>query len=374
MQYSLEIPYQPTVERLLKAALEKERIPSAYLFAGSEGTGKWDAAIRFAAELLASTQPADVEREVSRKKARKLIHPDLHMLFPMPSPKNKTEEAELPEHFRKSKAADPFAPVEYGRAANILLDNVRSVKRSLYSTSAEGGWKVAIFNQVERMPETSFDILLKTIEEPPPMTVLLLLADNVRRLPRTVISRCQRVRFRPMPIEFVAEYLVDAKGMSPGAAARFARLSNGSITEAHRLANSDLSERREGALRALKAMAEDEKPKVAEAVEYGLNSGNRDDAIGAVKIWQSMIRDIAVINCGLSTDAAVVNSDAIEELRRISPRFKDMRTVTRAMAELLETQKLFYRNVPPRLALTRCSWRISDIVRKRKRVAPSRTG
>ncbi len=371
MQHSLEIPYQDTVERLLKAALEKDRIPSAYLFAGSEGTGKWDAAIRFAAELLASTQPTEIERDISRKKTRKLIHPDLHLLFPMPSPKNKTEETELPEHFRKSKAADSFAPVEYGRAANILMDNVRAVKRSLYSTSAEGGWKVAIFNQVERMPETSFDILLKTIEEPPPMTVLLLLTDNVRRLPRTVISRCQRVRFKPMPKGFVTRYLIDAKGMSPESAAGFARLSNGSITEANRLANSDLSERREGALRVLVTMAEDEKPKIAEAVEYGLNSGNRDEAMGAVKIWQSMIRDIAIINCGLDTDATVVNSDAVEELRRISPRFKDTLTFVRAMTELLETQKLFYRNVPPRLALTRCSWRISDIVRKRRRVDPA---
>jgi DNA polymerase-3 subunit delta' len=292
----------------------------------------------------------------------------------MPSPKNKTEETELPEHFRKSKAADPFAPVEYGRAANILMDNVRAVKRALYSTSAEGGWKVAVFNQVERMPETSFDILLKTIEEPPPQTVLLLLTDNVRRLPRTVISRCQRVRFKPMPEEFVARYLVEAQNMSLDSAASFARLSNGSISEAHRLARSDLTERREGALRVLIAIAEEEKAAIADAVEYGLNSSNRDDAIGAVKIWQSMIRDIAIINCGLDADDAVLNSDAVDQLRRLSSRFNDTRTLARAMAVLLETQKLFYRNVPPRLALTRCSWLLSDIVRKRKRTESVEAG
>ena len=372
MQYSLEIPYQPTVEQLLRRALETGRVPSAYLFAGSEGTGKWDAAIRFAAELLASTHPEGLERDAARNKARKLIHPDLHLLYPMPSPRNKTEETELPEHFRKSKAADSFAPVEYGRAANILVDSVRALKRSLYSTSAEGGWKVAVFNQVERMPETSFDILLKTIEEPPAMTLLILLTDNIRRLPRTVLSRCQRVRFRPIPAEFVTDYLAEKHGIPPEQAAGFARLSNGSITGAFKLANSDFSDRRQGALKVLATIADRDKPDIADAVDNCLNSSNRDDAIAAVRIWQSMTRDMAIIKDDLGDDL-IINSDSTTELKRIASKFDGIKMLSRTLTELLATQKLFYRNVPPRLALTRCAWRMKEILDNRGRVVGADT-
>jgi len=370
MHHSLEIQYQPTVERLLKRTLETEKIPSAYLFAGSEGTGKWDSAVRFAAEILASTNAEEPDMAIARNKTRKLIHPDLHLLFPMPSPRNKTEETELPEHFRRSKAEDPFSPVEYGRAANILVDNVRALKRSLYSTSAEGGWKVAIFNQVERMPETSFDILLKTIEEPPSMTLLILLTDNIRRLPKTVLSRCQRVRFRPMPDDFVAQYLTGRHKIPAEQAGGFARLSNGSITEAYKLAHSDFSDRRKGALRILIAIAECDKPEIAEAVENGFDSFNRDEALAVIRIWQSMTRDMAVINDNLD-DSLIINIDSATDLRKIAPKFGGMKTLTRALSELLETQKLFYRNVPARLALTRCAWRMKGILENKQIFADS---
>jgi len=356
----LDIPYQPIASRLLRNALNTGRLHSAYLFSGAEGYGKWNAAVHLAAEVLSLHWKTDLEKQACMNRALKLVHPDLHLLFPMPSPKNKTEESELPQFFRQAKVDDPFAPVEYGKVANILVDNVRALKRSLYSTPSEGGYRAVIFQQVERMPETSFDILLKTIEEPPPMTVLILLTDNIRRLPATVASRCQKVRFVPVAESFIEEYLQNIKGLSSKQAKQFARISGGSFSEAYRLSQSDISERRELAIELFQVFSTGNKDKSFSDLIESVDMRNRDEALGMVKLWQSFMRDVLVVLEDLP-ESFLLNSDYKTELKSISAHFKSRTSIYKAMNELLETQKLFYRNVPPRLALTQLAWQINDL-------------
>lgn len=360
LQSQFHIPYQPIASRLLRNALNRGQLHSAYLFSGSEGYGKWNAAVHLAAEVLSLHRETELERQACINRALKLVHPDLHLLFPMPAPKNKTEESELPQYFRQAKVDDPFAPVEYGKAANILVDNVRALKRSLYSTPNEEGYRAVIFQQVERMPETSFDILLKTIEEPPPLTVLILLTDNVRRLPATVASRCQKVRFVPVADSFIEKYLREVKGLPQDEARHFTKISGGSFSEAYRLSQSDISERRELAISLLQVFSTGNKEKSFTDLIESVDMRNRDEALGMVKLWQGFMRDVLVVLEKLP-ETFLLNSDYKKELETISPHFTSRVSVYKAMAELLETQKLFFRNVPPRLALTQLAWRINDL-------------
>lgn len=361
MTRAFSVPYQSLVSRLLNNALESDRLHSAYLFSGSEGYGKWHAAVSFAGEILSAHLDSAEEREKSIRKVDKLIHPDLHYVFPMPSPKNKTEEVELPQFFRESKVDDPFAPVEYGRVANILIEKVKGLKRALSTTPSESEYRVAIFQQVERAPRTSFDILLKTIEEPPPATVLILLTDNLRRLPATVVSRCQKVRFLPVDKRSVETYLIERKGLPEDEASRYASLSGGSFSEAYHLSRSDISERREAAMNFLRVMAKGERSAGFAALSGTVDLRNRDEVLGTVKLMQCLFRDILVLSQDLPK-AYLMNSDYETELREVLECYGDCNAICRSMVELFETQKLFYRNVPPRLALTTLSWRLMDLM------------
>ncbi|MBU1318703.1 MAG: hypothetical protein KKG33_02160 [candidate division Zixibacteria bacterium] len=360
MPSQFDIPYQPTASRLLKNALKSGRLHSAYLFSGAEGNGKWNAAINLAAEVLSLHWDTEIEKQACINRAHKLVHPDLHLLFPMPAPKNKTEEAELPQFFRRAKADDPFAPVEYGKVANILVDNVRALKRALYSTPTEQGYRAVIFQQVERMPETSFDILLKTIEEPPPLTLLILLTDNIRRLPATVASRCQKVRFVPVADSFIKKYLIDVKGLSSDEARQFARISGGSFSEAYRLSQSDISERRELAISLFQIFATGDKERSFSTLIESVDMRNRDEAFAIIKLWQGFLRDVLIVKENLP-ESFLLNSDYQAELGNIAKKYKTRDAIHKSMTELLETQKLFYRNVPPRLALTQLAWRINEL-------------
>lgn len=360
MSEVFSIPYQPTVSRLLTNALKSERLHSAYMFSGIEGLGKWDAAVTFAAEILSMQWNTESEKRVAAKKVHKLIHPDLHLVFPMPSPKNQTEAGDLPQFFRQSKVDEPFAPVEYGRVVNILIEKVKELKRALSITPSEGGYRVCIIQQVERAPSTSFDILLKTIEEPPPMTVLILLTDNIRRLPATVVSRCQKVRFVPVTASYIEQYLTDKKELSQEDAKRYARLSAGSFSEAYRLSQSDISERREIAMSLLGVIATGSKSASFEALNEAIDMRNRDEVFAMIKLWQGFLRDILILNEGLP-DSYLLNGDYRNDLKRISAHYGDRHAICNSMIELLETQKLFYRNVPPRLALTELVWQLKEL-------------
>jgi DNA polymerase-3 subunit delta' len=213
---------------------------------------------------------------------------------------------------------------------------------------------------VERAPRTSFDILLKTIEEPPPLTVLILLTDNIRRLPATVVSRCQKVRFSPVNETFIQNYLIDKKGVPPQDALRYARLSAGSLSEAYRLSQSDISERREVAIRLLEVMATGDKIASFSALNEAIDMRNRDEIFATMRLWQGMLRDILVLKEGLS-DSYLLNPDCRDELERIESHCVGYETICRSMTELFETQKLFYRNVPPGLALTKFAWHLKDL-------------
>ena len=79
------------------------------------------------------------------------------------------------------------------KSRQIKADEIRGLIRRITQTSFEGGWKAGILVSAECMNEKSANILLKTLEEPPPKTILLLLTDSPQALLPTIISRCQKI-------------------------------------------------------------------------------------------------------------------------------------------------------------------------------------
>jgi DNA polymerase III subunit delta' len=149
---------QPRAVDLLRRALASGRVAHAYAFVGPAGAGRMTTALAFAAELLGSP---------SRQ------HPDLHVIVPTPPESNP----------RGARA--------------IRIGAIRELERQAALRPAMARRKVFVLDEAERMTGESPQAFLKTLEEPPPATVIILILPRVRAVPATVISRCQVVRFAP---------------------------------------------------------------------------------------------------------------------------------------------------------------------------------
>jgi len=162
---------QAEAVELLRRALESGRIAHAWAFIGPAGSGRKTTALAFARALVAPSGGAAAGR-VDRG-----IHPDVHLLGPVPP------------------ASNPK-----GTPA-IRIENIRELGRMAALKPAEAPWKVFIVDEAETMTGAAPQAFLKTLEEPPARTVIVLVLPHARALPATVLSRCQIVRFRPRAVE-----------------------------------------------------------------------------------------------------------------------------------------------------------------------------
>jgi DNA polymerase-3 subunit delta' len=178
------------VERVraeLSAARRHDQVHGAYLFEGAPGTAKRETALWFAKLLLCRTPGDDpcgrckdcLQLHIRDEDgATRSQHPDLRILEP---------------------------------EGNVIkVDQVRALQRGLSLVAHEGGWRVAVILEADRLGTAASNALLKTLEEPPSSTSLLLVADVAETLPLTVRSRSTRLRFLPDPEALVIKGLREA--------------------------------------------------------------------------------------------------------------------------------------------------------------------
>jgi DNA polymerase III subunit delta' len=204
------IEAHPHARAVLGPALGPNGRPShAYLFHGPAGAGKRTIARAFAAALLAegAREPGTVPERVGRD-----CHPDLTWVRPS------------------------------GAAEMLVADIEGPVVAAATRTPFESARRVFVVEGVERMNDQAANRMLKTLEEPPAFVHLLLLSDRREDVLATIASRCQQVRFDPLPSMQIAERLQGVEGERAQACAR---LASGNARLAARLASEE-----GGALRA----------------------------------------------------------------------------------------------------------------------------
>lgn len=207
------VPGQPEAVATLRATAA--RPVHAYLLAGPPGTGKAAAAMAFAAALLCPAG-GDATCDVCRRVLAG-VHPDVVVV-----------ERE---------------------GASISIDTARAVSRLAARSPVEGDRKVLLLKDFHLVRDAG-PALLKTIEEPPPSTVFVILADLVPPELVTIASRCVRVDFRPLPVAAVAEMLA-GEGVDPDRAAELAEASGGRLDRARLLAGDPEFEARRQAWRSV---------------------------------------------------------------------------------------------------------------------------
>jgi len=219
----------------LRSAFESRRLAHAYLFHGPEGVGKETAALEFAAALNCETGGLEgCGTCASCRMAAKLGHPDIHLVFPMPRDAKAEERAEVvAEHARAGYREGDFGRKSAIISVEVILDAVVAKANQRPYT---GPWKAFIVADADAMTPEAANTLLKTLEEPPDATVLILTTARPNTLPVTVLSRCQRIQFRRLSHETVEEILLSDKrlGFNKARAKAAALVSLGSAGRAVR--------------------------------------------------------------------------------------------------------------------------------------------
>jgi DNA polymerase III subunit delta' len=207
-----------------RRALVRGRLASSFLFAGPPGVGKRTFALKLAEALLCQTRPETAFDPCgvcpSCAQVAAGTHPDVDVVA-KPEEKS-TIPLELLIGEREHRRRE-------GLCHNIGL------KPFL------GGRKIAVIDDADHLNAEGANALLKTLEEPPPRSVLILIGTTPAKQLPTIRSRCQLIRFRPLPTSIVADLLV-SKGLvaDPAEARRLARYSDGSLQRALDLADPDL--------------------------------------------------------------------------------------------------------------------------------------
>ena len=301
---------------LLQRALTTDRVAHAYAFVGPSGVGRRLTALAFAQACLCPRRGCGACSACRRVAAGH--HPDVQVLAPTP-------------------------PKENPRGTpSLRITEVRELQHWAALAPLEGPRKVFILDEADRLTVQAAEALLKTLEEPPPRTLIVLIVANARALPPTVLSRCQLVRFRPLPEADVARLLA-ARGADPETAALLARLTGGRVGLALETDLAAVRARRTAALELLAVP----RPALAERLDEA--PPDRAGAAATLETYWLWYRDAFCLAAG-GDAALLVNGDRREDLLALTRR-APLGALADALRTIKEAWLALDANVSPRLCL-----------------------
>jgi len=314
---------------LVARVIARDSMPPALLLAGPPGIGKRLTAVAIAQAIncLQPQSPKGFERDACgecapcRRIARG-IHPDVIV-------------------------------VEPGEMGTIKIEQLREVIDRTQYRPFEGRRRVVIINEADAAGDDAQSALLKTLEEPPPASIFILVSSMPDALLPTVLSRCPRLRFGPLTPNEVASALVQDHGYSEQEARIAAAESDGSIGRALEARSEELTDSRDAARRILEETARNSDPvrriNLARALAEGKGSPAEERNRLAVRLRSlgSLLRDVGII-ATRADRAMLANTDLEKPLEQLASSFDAQRSM-RAYAAVDRALAALDRNASPKV-------------------------
>jgi DNA polymerase III subunit delta' len=324
---------QPRAVEALRAALRSGGVHHAYLFGGPEGVGKELTAIAFAQALTCPEQGEGCGECHACKRVARRSHPDVTWV--------------MPEDEQVARGLAGRSDFSHVPSRDIRVEQVRGLQERLSFRPLEARRKVAIVASAHAMNAQAQNAFLKTLEEPPPDTVLVLLASSPDKLLPTIRSRCSKVHFGPLPTSFLAERVKRERKVDDATAALVAVMAAGSMARALELDVEGLERRKEVVTRFEALRRDDARPWLRFAEDFGGSRGDAEDCLRVLSLWT---RDVAALGAGAEE---IVNSDLLEAARSAAAKASPAALQRRGLL-LDQTQNaVTSRNGSPRLQLER---------------------
>ncbi len=242
------IGQQAIKERLLRS-VKDGRISHAQLFLGPQGSGSLALAVAYAQFISCTKKKEDDScgECSSCVKYNKLIHPDLHFVYPVALSKDVRVSTDVAVKWRESFLDNPYITLfnwfeqleAENKQAVIGVEESGEILRKLSLTTYEAEYKIMVIWQAEKMNQASANKLLKILEEPPDKTLFLLVCENEDQLLRTIVSRTQLIKITKIADEDLMQALTERNGLSLENAEKTAHLADGNYAEALLLLNEN---------------------------------------------------------------------------------------------------------------------------------------
>jgi DNA polymerase-3 subunit delta' len=304
--------HRPLLQRLARAT-GRGTLPPSLIFAGPEGVGK-----RLTATALAQALNCERPRAYAGTDAR---------IGDGAAGTDACGECAACRRIARGVHADVLV-IEPGDSGAIKVDQVReAIDRSAYRPF-EGRRRLVVIDQADALLSEAQNALLKTLEEPPPASVFVLITSRPDLLLPTVRSRCQRLRFGPLTPGEVADVLVRDHGVAPAEAHAAAAAADGSVGRALAGSAEDANEARDAAARLLVSAASSTDPRrrLDGAKALATGAADRDDLSRRLLALSSLIRDIGLL-LSRADDRTLANADLKPQLQSLLRSFDGDRTV-----------------------------------------------
>ncbi len=321
-----QVEGQDHAVRQLSAGIVSGRLSHAYLLAGPPQVGKGTLALNLAQAVNclsdASERPCGACRQCQRIALAQ--HADVRTIG--------LEQAD-------------------GNRKEIGIDEVRDLEHQAHLEPYEGAYRVFIFDGAESMSEAAANALLKTLEEPPPQCLLVLVSSNEDALLPTIRSRCRRIELVPLPEDAVIRYLVERQDAGEDDAATLARLSQGRLGWAvTALRDPMVMQRRDTELERIASLMDGtlEQRFYAAADVATLFYRDRAQAKAVLDLWLGWWRDLLLLKEGAPDH--LYNQDHREDLERRAQSYSAGQ-VAGYIARIRGTVTALEHNANARLAL-----------------------
>jgi len=233
---------------------------------------------------------------------------------------------------------------------DIVIAQVRDIIVRCGYRPHEAGYRLVVVDPADRMNASAANALLKTLEEPPEATHFVLVTSAPSRLPVTIRSRCQRVRFGPVALEDATAFIARETGLSSDEARFCASLAGGSLGRGLMLAKGELAAFREAAER-LHGLAE-RSDMVAVFQATSELAHDREELAEVLGVLRLLYRDALLVCEGLEDVAPLINADKQELVRRIAASHGRV-GLRRRIALVADAEEALRSNVNAQLVLDR---------------------
>ncbi|MBC8214187.1 MAG: hypothetical protein ISR90_06435 [Candidatus Marinimicrobia bacterium] len=237
----------------LSSAWKNDKLPHAVLFYGASGSGKEAHAIELSAlvNCIAPSENGACGTCPSCQKIKTFQHSNISLVIPYPRRKTidkhdpaikaiNDKDITMLREKMEEMGQNPYSKIELDNANTILINSIRDLRKEIYMSSSEGGWKVVLIFNAEKLclpqPESA-NALLKILEEPPSRTIFILVTSNINSMIETIISRSQKMYFPPISSDIIKQKMIE-EGIDNEKASVMSQVANGDIRLAYKLLKS----------------------------------------------------------------------------------------------------------------------------------------
>lgn len=330
---------QERIKKILQRAFVENKISSAYLFVGNDGVGKDAVAIEFAMLLncpdpIINGNSAEISESFQAKYSENIFnHPNISLLTALPVGKSSDKKSSSSiDSLSKDqidkiqseislKAQDPYHRIDIPDARQIRISQIREIKNKLKLSKSVPGRTVVIISNAHLMTTEASNAFLKTIEEPHPNTTIILTTNNLELILQTIRSRCQIIKFPPIPDDELISYLSE-NGVDESNSRLIIPFANGSISTANDFLDENMNELRNLVLEMLRSSMKKNvyRLELTDLVRSLTSSKEKKLIENAIQILTIWLNDAMKVSLGVNK---IVNLDQLDTIKKFVEHFSN---------------------------------------------------